>query len=68
MGQQIVYDFLKGNKGKWFTTKELAKKTGSSIGSVTNSAKKLRYREEVYYKTDPSLNNGRDCYLYKYKK
>ena len=42
MGQQDIYDFLKGNKKGWFTSKEISKELEVSIGSVTNCLRKLR--------------------------
>jgi len=42
MGRQEVYNLLKANKGKWFTTRQIAGKIKVSIGSTTISVKKLR--------------------------
>ena len=46
MGQQEVFSFLKKNKGKWFTSKDIADLLSVSIGSVTNNLKKLRKTEK----------------------
>ena len=46
MGQQEVFSFLKVNKGKWYTSKDIAVKLRVSIGSVTNNLKKLRKTEK----------------------
>lgn len=64
MGQQEVYDFLKKNKSRWFTSKEIKQKLNVSLGSVTNNLAKLRRRKEVFAK--PSGN--RNEYKYKFKK
>ena len=50
MGQQEVYSFLKKNKNKWFFSKDIAKKSGVSIGSVTNCLKKLREGKAICFK------------------
>ena len=46
MGQQEVFSFLKTHKGKWFTSKDIAKLLKVSLGSVTNNLKKLRKTEK----------------------
>jgi DNA-binding transcriptional regulator GbsR (MarR family) len=62
MGQQEVYDFLSKNKGKWFTSREIADQLKISIGSVTMSLKKLRKANIIKYK-----NTGkRNTFKYKY--
>tara|TARA_Y100000310_G_scaffold276920_1_gene294414 strand:+ start:346 stop:540 length:195 start_codon:yes stop_codon:yes gene_type:complete len=50
MGQQEVYNFLKENKKKWFTSKEISKKLKVSIGSVTNCLKKLRENKAIGFR------------------
>ncbi|MEM4397160.1 MAG: HTH domain-containing protein [Candidatus Woesearchaeota archaeon] len=45
MTQQEVFNFLKKNKGKWLTSKDISDKMNVSIGSVTNNLKKLRKTE-----------------------
>ena len=50
MGQQEVYIFLKRNKSNWFLSKEISKKLGVSIGSVTNCLKKLRESKAINFK------------------
>ena len=49
MGQQEVYSFLRRNKKKWFFSKDISKKLGVSIGSVTNCLKKLRENKAINY-------------------
>jgi DNA-binding transcriptional regulator GbsR (MarR family) len=63
MGQQEVYNFLKEKKGRWFTSKEISKETGVSIGSVTMSLKKLRKSQLIKYKNTGKRNE----YHYMYK-
>jgi len=61
MGQQEVYSFLMDNKGKWFTSREIAEQLVISIGSVTMSLKKLRKANIIKFK-----NTGiRNTYKYK---
>ena len=63
MGQQEVYDFLKKNKGKWGTSKEISKKMGASQGSVTTTLTKLRKRKDVQFKMSEERTN---MFLYMY--
>lgn len=63
MGQQEVYNFLKENKSRWFTSKEISKETGVSIGSVTMSLKKLRKSQLIKYKNTGKRNEFH--YMYK---
>ena len=42
MGQQDIYDFLKKNKNKWFTSKQIAEHMDYGKGSVTMNLYKLR--------------------------
>lgn len=63
MGQQEVYDFLKDQKGRWFTSREISEELAISIGSVTMSLKKLRKSKLVDYQ-----NTGkRNMFKYKFK-
>lgn len=64
MGQQEVYDFLKKNKEKWWTSKQISEKIDASIGSVTTTLTKLRKRKDVNYKMSKEKTN---MYLYKFK-
>jgi len=71
MGQQEVYSFLKKYKDKWFSTREISKKLGISLGSVTMSAKRLRESKLVRFKYENKpLNNSvrRKILVYKYKR
>ncbi|MBN2422564.1 HTH domain-containing protein [Candidatus Woesearchaeota archaeon] len=61
MGQQEVYDFLKNNKRKWFTSKDIARGLKVSIGSVTNNLKKLRKSTSVKFK----FSNNKYYYMFK---
>lgn len=63
MGQQEVFNFLKDNKGKWYTSKEISNHTQVSIGSVTMSLKKLRKSQMIKYKNSGKRNE----YYYMYK-
>lgn len=50
MGQWETYDFLKENKGKWFTAREIADQLGVSFGSVIGSLKRLRRAGLIEFK------------------
>jgi Mn-dependent DtxR family transcriptional regulator len=63
MGQQEVYNFLKQNKNKWFTSKQISESIGVSIGSVTMSLKKLRKSQLVKYKNTGKRNEFK--YMFK---
>jgi len=65
MGQQEVYDFLKKNKGKWWTSKEIANKIDASVGSVTTTLTKLRKIDDVSFKMSKEKTN---MFLYMFKK
>jgi len=64
MGQQEVYDFLKKNQSKWYTSKDISKSINISLGSVTMSLKKLRNSNFVMHKK----HGKRNQYLYSFKK
>ncbi|MBS3110236.1 HTH domain-containing protein [Candidatus Woesearchaeota archaeon] len=68
MGQQEVYDFLKKNKKMWFSSKDIAKKLKVSIGSVTNSLKRLRESKQVLFKIKKKEPMARKIFEYKFKK
>ena len=64
MGQQEVFDFLKKNQKKWWTSKEIASELDASIGSVTTTLTKLRKMKDVQFKMSKEKTN---MYTYKYK-
>ncbi|MBD3310220.1 HTH domain-containing protein [Candidatus Woesearchaeota archaeon] len=64
MGQQEVYDFLKKNKRKWFTSREISAELKISVGSVTNSLKKLRQTKTILFKPTGNRNE----FKYKFKR
>jgi transcription initiation factor IIE alpha subunit len=63
MGQQEVYDFLRKNKRRWFTSKEISKSLNISIGSITACLKKLRRTETIDFETTGNRNE----FKYRYK-
>ncbi|MBW2984692.1 hypothetical protein KY361_06240 [Candidatus Woesearchaeota archaeon] len=67
MGQQQVYDYLKKNKRRWFTSKGISQKIKVSLGSVTTSLKKLKHCGLVYYKSSSPRPAGRSSYQYRFK-
>lgn len=64
MGQQEVYDFMKKNKGKWFTSRQISEKLDISMGSVTMSLKKLRKSNMIQYR----ITSKKNMYEYKFKR
>ena len=64
MGQQEVYIFLKKNKNNWFLSKEISKRLGASIGSVTNCLKKLRESKAINFKGTKRKNQ----FQYRFKR
>ena len=56
MGQQEIYDLLKENKTKWLNSKEITEILDISIGSVTNSLRKLRETGAVKFRESGNKN------------
>lgn len=50
MGQQDVYDFLKNNKTRWMSARDIAGGLKASLGSVTNNLKKLRESKQIFFR------------------
>ena len=61
MGQQDVLDFLVDNPRGWFSSSEISKHLGISIGSVTMSLKKLRKTKLIAFKEA----GKRNAFVYK---
>ena len=64
MGQQDIYDFLKDNKAKWFTSRDISAELDVSIGSVTNCLRKLRLSKSVHFRG----SDNRNQFEYKFKR
>ena len=62
MTQQKVLEFLKQNKDKWFTVKQISKSMGVSTGSIGANIKKLREYKMLLFK-EKRFNS----YYYKHK-
>ena len=70
MGQPEVYDFLKENKCKWFTAKEIMEFTTFSSGSVSVALRGLRKSDQVDHKiikVDCGSGAKRGNYAYRFK-
>ena len=70
MGQAEVFEFLKKNKNKWFTSRQIADKLKVNYGSVGTSIMKLRQSEQIRYKnnkTNTRLQGRRGEYVYRHK-
>ena len=63
MGQQEVYDFLKKNKTRWFTSKQIMEKLNISLGSITMSLKNLRQSGLLHHRS----TGVRNLYEYRFK-
>jgi len=63
MGQQEVFNFLKNNKGKWYTSRDISDELDVSLGSVTNNLKKLRKTEKDVLKY--RVEGNRFYYMFK---
>ena len=71
MGQQEAFAFLKRNRNKWFTTRQITERLKTSLGSVTNSLKILRESKQVNCKkiiVDSYRLRRRKVFVYKFKK
>jgi len=64
MGQQEIYDFLRKQRAKWYTSKEISHGLSVSIGSVTNCLKKLRNSKIIHFKETGHGNQ----FEYKFKR
>ena len=67
MGQQEVYTFLRKNRSKWFTSKDIANRLSASLGSVTTCLKKLRDSSAVSFKYPNKQRQGKNSYVYKFR-
>ena len=72
MGQWEIYGFLKKNRGKWFTIRQLSERLGVSNGSVTGCVRRLQRADLVAYKTvkweSKQMRTAREIGAYRYKK
>lgn len=64
MTQQEVLKYLKRNKGKWFTTKEISKAIDLGTGSTNANLNKL-FKDSTIYKKEIKIV-GRPC-IWRYK-
>ena len=70
MGQQEVFTFLKNNRNKWFTSRQIADKLKASYGSVSVSMMILRQSGQIKFKNNKlrTKTPGRvGKFVYKYK-
>ncbi len=67
MGQQEVFIFLRKNRSRWLTARQIAEKLNASYGSVVSSLKKLRQSKEIKFKIISNTNlRKRKVFAYKY--
>ena len=50
MGQNDIYQFLKKNGGKWFTSKEISGALDIGSSSVSTCLKRLRNHKTIFFK------------------
>ncbi|MCH8004293.1 MAG: hypothetical protein IH934_06725 [Nanoarchaeota archaeon] len=70
MGQQEVFTFLKKNRNKWFTSRQIADKLRASYGSVSVSIMKLRQSGQITFKKSKlrAETHGRvEVFVYRHK-
>ena len=68
MGQQDVYDFLKNNRTKWMSARDIAQGLKASLGSVTNNLKKLRESKQIFFRmNDRTIKPAGKKKIYEYK-
>ena len=53
MGQQDIYQFLRKNKGKWFTSREIREALQVGPSSISTCLKSLRSYKGVFFKESP---------------
>lgn len=71
MSQQDVYEFLRQHKKSWFSARDIKEQLDVSIGSITNSLKKLRESKQILYRVvqrKSKTSNKRQIYEYKFKR
>lgn len=61
MSQNSVYIFLKENKGKWFSSADIAKHLDVNSSTISRSLQRLRKHKDIYYKE----NGKKGTFLYK---
>ena len=64
MGQNDIYQFLKKNKDKWFTSREISEGLSVGTSSISTCLKRLRRFRQVEFKKSPK---SAGIYLYKVK-
>lgn len=69
MGQQEVFKFLKDNKNKWFTIRQVYERLDVSIISVAANLRKLRKDKQIECKKKRGLdfNTGSKKRIFAYK-
>jgi len=67
MGQKEIYDYLKENNNKWFTTEHIANKFNISKTAVGQNLKKLVKKKFLEINTPKNEKGGAAAYFYKYK-
>ena len=68
MGQQEIYDFLKKNKGQYFTSKNLVKELNVSTSSFFGAMRRLLNYKDVHKITIIKIKyrNNHTCLSYAY--
>jgi DNA-binding MarR family transcriptional regulator len=66
MSQKTVYEFLKKNRGRWFSNKEIAKGLSVTVSSTTNSTKKL-YKSNFIHRVEKKRDGVHTLLIFKYR-
>ena len=71
MGQWEIYGFLKKNRKKWFTIKQLSERLGASSGSVASCIRRLQRTNLLESKTvkwvSKQMRSSRDIFSYRFR-
>ena len=67
MGQKDLFDYLKKNKGKAFTTLELSRIFGHNRQTISRCASRLKETDPNIVVIQPDKSKGRYGWLIKYE-
>jgi len=70
MSQEQVFNFLKKNRNKWFTSRQIAERLKTSYGAVSTNLTRLRLSEQVKHKKNKTSSKSpgrRGEFVYRHK-
>ena len=70
MSQEEVFNFLKKNRNRWFTVRQVAERLKVSYGSICSNLARLRLSEQVKFKNNKTSSKspgrvGKFVYMHK---